>query len=249
MSLTQFLCLLSKLLRLCYVQGSLKLALRGILRLVRYVGQLLDRMRRRQSMPRPPDPPNERPPCKSGSRILPSTNSETTTCYSQVPAPPTISILPDSPISSSVSETRSAFNVPLSRANSEYLHPNSGFAGRPYAHSEPAMSLHRISASPTDPPRYSSPSRESRRSRSPSPTRSVHRPHVNTGITTVKTPVQASTGVSARVRTPEPGENEATSTRSLSPEHSTVSTIFYTHRYERYVKMSVYFILVEGPVS
>ena len=221
MPLTQFLQQLTKLLRLCSAQRSLKLILHRILELVRYVGRFLDRMRRR-------------PPCDP--KIPLSPDSRTITCYSQVPAPRAISIFPDL----DVPEIGSASNTPSSGSNSEYLHPYSGFARRPYAHSEPAMSLHRVPS--CDPPRSSSPTRESSSSRPPSPTRSIHPPHVNTGVATVKMQVQTSEGVLARVKSPEQDQSDPIPVRSVSPGHPRVYTIVETNRYERYVKMFVHLL-------
>ena len=225
--------LLGKLVRLCSVQERFKFTIQKLMKLVQYFRKLLDRVRGRPPSPRSPKTFSE-PPCS----VLPS--SDTSICYSQVP--PNISVLPDSPVLSNVSEPRPHLSLSLSRPNSEYLSPYSALQGRedglrrPYAHSEPAMSLHRISSRTSS--RASTRTRDSREP--PSPTRSIPRAHVSAGITTFRTPTHAGESVPIHPESLQLDHNEAaSSTVASSTEAPSIYPIFYTNRYERYVTMLV----------
>ena len=236
-----FLRQLSKFIRLCSIQEPFKFTIQKLLQLVRYVGKLLGRVRGRPPGPRPPKTSNEH---LCGT--LPS--SGIVTCYSQVP--PKISVLPGSPVLSDALGTRQYLNLSSSRPNSEYLSPWSALGRedglqRPYARSEPAMSLHRFPsrASSHASSRISTRTRDSRGSVYPS-NRSLHRAHVSTGVSTIRTSMQPSEGIPAHSGSLQPDHNEtASSTVASSTIIPSIDTMFETSRYERYVKMLVFIYL------
>ena len=231
-ALALFLRQLGKFMRFCLSQEPVKFTIQRLLKLVQYFHILLNQVRRRPSSPRSPQTTNQSP-CNG----LPS--SGTVTCYSQVP--PNISVLPDSPVLSNVTQPAPHLSLSLSRPSSDYLSPRSALQGRedgpgrPYAHSEPAMSLHRITSRASS--HLSVGSRDSKKAPS---VRSLRRTHVNPGVTTVRTSVQASENMSVHAIPLPLSQNDAASSEVVSfAEAPAMHCIFVTNRYERQVKMLV----------
>lgn len=245
-SITVFLRRLGNLLRLLFRRKTLQFAYGSLVKLAVYFERLLSRARsRRSSTSRSPTISDKPRPSDEHAQFLSSTVTDTVICTSQVP--PNISILPESPIRT-MSEARTRPSPLISmRPNSEYLHPNSNFSGhdnglvRPYAHSEPAMSIHSISS--RAPSHRSIRSRDSKESHLPSPTRSIRHSHVSTGITT---PARTSVTLPAGEVVPQSSVPHdivpsiiTSSTETPTVENRTMHPILSIDRYDRNVVMFV----------
>ncbi|KAK7676771.1 hypothetical protein QCA50_020239 [Cerrena zonata] len=231
-SIAVFLRRFGNFLRLLFRRQTLNTAYGKLLGLAVYLKRLLDRARSRTSTSGSPsisDRPNH-----SDDHVQFLPNTETVICTSQVP--PNISYPPDSPIRTmSEARTRHSPTIPI-RPNSEYLHPYSNILTghenetiRPYARSEPAMSLHRVSS--RAPSQISTRSRSSsqKETRPSSPTRSIRRSHVSTGITT---PARTSITLPAG-EGPSESNDVASTINESSAESRTMHPIVSTERYDR----------------
>lgn len=162
--------------------------------------------------------------------IIPQSGS-VVVCTSQVP--PSITLNPGSP--TIIAEVpRHIESLAQSRPSSaQFLHPYANLdherLERPYSHSEPAMSLHRVSS------RASSRSRDSTRtrvgSRPPSPIHAPRRSHVDTGIATPNVSIGRLSPSSERISVEPPSETtEIGSSRKMYP-------VAEISRYDKLVKM------------